>query len=1025
MKYRLALDLGTNSIGWALLRLSPEGDAIAIAKAGARIFSDGRDSKGESLAVTRRNARSLRRRRDRLLQRKTRMLQLLTAHGFFPVNEEERRALVDLNPFEIRARGLNEKLTPAEFARALFHINQRRGFKSNRKTDKKENDSGALKIAIKSFRNQLSQVEGDGHPRTAGEMLYRRMTDETLEPSQRTVRARFRQLRSQNAEGKARIEKSYDLYIDRKMIEDEFDALWSIQTGFDPLVFNEKARAELKDCLLFQRKLRAGKPGRCTLIPEEERALMALPSTQLFRIYQELNNIKLLAPDLSEINLSVEQRDEIAAILVKRQKLTFTQIKKQLNLSGSIKFNLEDERRQELKGNATTSVLASDNRFGEAWHSYPLQRQDEIVKKITTEQSEADLIKWLILETGVREQQAENIANATLPEGYGSLSEKALALINPQLVKQVVTYSAAVIAAGFKHHSRLDASANGEILDALPYYGEALTRHVAFGSGKPNDAPEKRFGKIANPTVHIGLNQVRLLVNALITRYGHPSQVVIEVARDLKQSREQKAETARRQTDNQKRNSRIRTDVALMLGIDEIRVRQSDIQKWILWEELSFDTAERRCPYSGVQISPTKLLSDEVEIEHILPFAQTLDDSLNNKTVAMRQANRIKKNQTPWQAFGAKPVAGFDYKAIIGRAEGMPKEKRYRFAEDGMQRWLRDDKDFLARALNDTSYLCRIAREYVSLICPQDTRVIPGRLTGILRAKLGLNDILGLRGEKNREDHRHHAVDACVIGITDRSMLQKFAAANASTRNREIDRLVEEMPLPWTSYQMDAKRAVNNIYVSHKPDHGHEGALHNDTAYSLLGDGMVGHTKEIDGERVFHKEKLTVLEFSDAKASRHGSLPNGEPKPYKGYKADGNYCIEITKNSKGKWEGEVLSTFEANRIVGELGQFAGVKRLRHPTLSQSNKPLVMRLLINDTVRLKVEGRQVLAKVTSISSNGQIFLAEHFEANTDARNRDKGNAFKYISKTAGSLQKAEGKRVSISPLGVVKDSFFSG
>ena len=259
--------------------------------------------------------------------------------------------------------------------------------------------------------------------------------------------------------------------------------------------------------------------------------------------------------------------------------------------------------------------------------------------------------------------------------------------------------------------------------------------------------------------MHIGLNQIRTVVNALIRRYGRPTEIVVELARDLKQSREQKQETQRRQADNQRRNDRIRKEIAAMRGILEHNVKVADIQKWILWEELSFDVANRRCPYSGVQISAAMLLSDQVEIEHILPFSQTLDDSRNNRTVSMRAANRIKGNCTPWDAREDFEKQGWSYDSILLRAEHMPKGKRYRFAADGYAQWLRNEKGFLARALNDTRYLSRVAREYLTLICPQIgcVRVIPGQMTAMLRAKFGLNDVLGLNGEKNRNDHRHHA----------------------------------------------------------------------------------------------------------------------------------------------------------------------------------------------------------------------------------------------------------------------------
>jgi CRISPR-associated endonuclease Csn1 len=1012
MRYRLALDLGSTSLGWAMIRLNADNQPCAVIKAGVRIFSNGRNPKdGSSLAVTRRDARAMRRRRDRLLKRKARMMRTLIEYGFFPAEETQRKMLETMNPFALRAKGLDAALTPAEFGRALFHINQRRGFKSNRKTDKKDNDSGALKTAINKVR---ATIEAEGC-RTVGEWLNKR------DVAGQTVRARYRQNKIIKDDGKTKIDKSYDLYIDRAMIEHEFDVLWAKQAELNPTLFTEAARADLKDVLLHQRPLKPVKPGRCTFMPDEERAPLALPSTQRFRMYQEVNNLRILRDGLKEEPLTLKQRDDLIASLEENSKRSFTQIKKLLGVGGAVQFNFEDPKRQELKGNTTSAILSKDEYFGSAWFKFDEAKQDTIVLQLVKEENEAKLVRWLQDETGVDEKRAEAIANVGLPEGYGSLCALALARILPELRRDVVTYDKAVQAAGFDHHSHISPSATGEVLLELPYYGEPLQRHVGFGSNDPKDNEEKRYGKIANPTVHIGLNQVRLVVNALIKRYGHPSEVIVEVARDLKQSKDQRDEDSKRQAENQKRNERLRKDIAGVLKISEERVRRDDIEKMILWEELSFDIADRKCPYSGTPIGATMLLSDEVEVEHILPRSKTLDDSLNNKTVALRKANRVKGDRTPWEAFGAQSTAGFDYAGILARAEQMPKGKRYRFGEDGYQRWLKDDKDFLSRALNDTRHMSKVAFEYMKLICP-NTRVIPGRMTAMLRAKFGLNDVLGLNGEKNRNDHRHHAVDACVIAVTDQGLLQRFAKASASAREKQLNRLVENMPLPWGSYRDHVQRAIEAIWVSHKPDHSHEGAMHNDTAYGLHGDGMVSVHKMVEGKRERIEESLKVIEFTNAKANdRHGVLPDGEPRPYKGYKGDSNYCIEIVRNEKGKWEGEVISTFDAYQLVREHG----VARLRHPALSVSGKPLVMRLMIDDAVRLDVDGQTRTMRIATLSGNGQIFMADTSEANVDARNRSKEDAFAYVSKMAGSLQKANASRVSISPIGELRAPGFKG
>lgn len=383
--------------------------------------------------------------------------------------------------------------------------------------------------------------------------------------------------------------------------------------------------------------------------------------------------------------------------------------------------------------------------------------------------------------------------------------------------------------------------------------------------------------------------------------------------------------------------------------------------------------------------------------------------------MALRSANRVKGNQTPWDAFGKQAISDFDYLSILQRAEKMPKNKRYRFGEEGYKKWLKDDAGFLARALNDTRYLSKIAREYVSLICPQNTRVIPGQMTAMLRGKFGLNHVLAISGEKNRNDHRHHAVDACVIGVTDQGLLQRFANSSKIAREKNLDRLVEDMPGPWPNYREHVERAVNRIWVSHKPDHSHEGAMHNDTAYGLLGDGKVGFHKMIEGKREYIQDNLSVIEFTSAKAmNRHGQLPNGDARPYKGYKGDSNYCIEIVKNEKGKWEGEVISTFDAYQIVRQHG----IEKLRHPSLSVSDKPLVMRLVIDDFVRFIVNDATRTMRLVYAASAGTLAFADHNEANIDKRTRAKELA--YIFKTAGSLQKSNARRITISSVGEIND-----
>lgn len=1034
MAYRMGLDLGTNSIGWCLLNLNQQREPDRLIRLGVRIFPDGRKPKdGTSLAVDRRLARQMRKRRDRFLRRRGRLLDALIRHGIMPGDAAERKKLAELDPYALRRSGLDEPLPLAKFGRALFHLNQRRGFRSNRKIDKGANEeSGKIRSAVTVTRGLLDREKA----RTVGEWLARR--HDKREP----VRSRLRGLGAK---------ATYDLYVDRDMIAQEFDALWEKQKSHHPQVLTDVVRDELRDILLFQRPLKPVRPGRCTFEPDDDRAPLALPSNQRFRIYQELNNLRVQSEGFTETPLTREQRDAIATNLLsgkgKNREHSFDQMRRTLKLS--TRFNLESEKRKGLKVCATAAILGSKNRFGASWHALPLSRQDEIVEKILATESEADLTSWLEHECGLSVDAARTVANANLPDGYGRLGRKALSKILPKLAESVITYDSAVKAAGYASHSDFYT---GEIHDALLYYGKSLERHVGFGTGEIGHSDEKRYGKIANPTVHIGLNQLRKLVNAIIEKFGPPDEIIVEVARDLKIShakrREIEDEQAKRQEENDKHRRKL-----LEQGLPD---NTENMLRMRLWTELNRDDpAHRCCPFTGEPISVTKLFSPEVEIEHLLPFARSLDDSIPNKTVSLRRANRDKGNNTPFEAFGHSPK-GYDWAAILERAQAFPANKRWRFAENAMVRYLRDEKDFLARQLNDTAYLSRIAKEYLSAICPPAfIWVTPGRLTAMLRAKWGLNSILSDTNRKQRDDHRHHALDAVVIAVADRSLLKRVADAAGRAHDAGLERLLSDMPQPWDGFRDAVESGIEHVVVSHKPDHGQQDKLHNDLAYGFVeqpdNDGVArvvrrrrideinpGHLgpededgvrdlvlrnqlREVIGDETGTELKKRLLAFSEKTGIRRVrvteklsvvAIPDS---PFKGYKGDSNYAFEIYRDEKGRWRENIVTTFEANQVKPP-------ERLRDRHLAMNGKPLVMRLCKNDLVAIEMEDKRRIMRVAKFSP-GMVALAEHQEANVDARNRDNDDGFAYVYKAAGSLFTARGRRVFVDLLGNVLDPGF--
>ena len=904
VKYRLGLDLGTNSIGWAAVSLDENGEPCGVLDMGVRVFPDGRKDSasgdGPSNAERRREARGQRRRRVRYKRRRADFMKALIDCGLMPREECERKALEQLDPYQLRASALNMKLPTHQVGRALFHLNQGRGFKSNRKTEKGEKDTGPVKEATKRLDEQLSASDA----RTLGELLYlRRYVGDPV---------RFR-----NQNQGTNLKAEYELYPTREMISDEVDKIWAAQEKHHPGVMTEDAKNRLRGIIFRQRDTVSPPVGKCTLDPasdnEDEggfRCAWAHPLAQRFRIWQEVRNLEVQETGRRWRRLTNEEGDTVAQALLEQNKVTFNKIRKLLGLSSDVYFNLESEKRKELLGDATAAKLSHKDLFGKSWRKLPPDKQIAIVDLLLGDKDDAAAIEWLTKHAELNTQGAERVMSAFLPDGHCRLGLRAIKKILPHM-EGGLDYPSAARATGYDHAR----APTGELSPdgRLPHYGEWLKDHLA-GSGDPQDPPDKRWGRYPNPTVHIGLGQLRRVVNALIEGYGTPHQIVVEVVRDLKRSKKEREKIRIEQAANQKKNeARDREIRDLGSGL---RPSYENRLRMRLWEELNpKNVVDRRCPYSGKPISIGQLFSAEVEIDHLIPWQDSWDDSPANKVVCFRSANREKGKSTPYEKFGKTP----EWEGIALRASKLPYNKRWRFGADARKRFERQD-GFLARQLNETAWLSRLAKEYLSAVVrPNNIWVTPGRLTSMIRHKWGLNELLpGYdREAKKRTDHRHHAIDALVVALTDRSLLQHMSGAYDETRSRII------VPPPWEGFDRDQLRPfLDDMVVSYKPDHGTpgkqgstSGQLHNETAYGLIEELKGGWYKVV-----------VRKEVSDL------SLPS-LPKDLDSFKGD----VDVKDALKALWEevqaeGGDAFTFAdraANEgVVDKKGRQKTVKRAR-------------------------------------------------------------------------------------------------
>lgn len=1044
---RLGLDIGTNSIGWCLT----ENDSRIIGL-GALIFSDGRDPKSNTpLAVDRREARGMRRRRDRYLGRRSAFLRALITHGLMPEKADEAKLIAEYDPYPLRQRALDEKLTPYEIGRILFHLNQRRGFKSNRKAERRETNGENGKIA--SGAAQLDIEMQKAGARTLGEFLAGRET--------KRVR-----MGGEN--------QTYDFYPQRHHIEAEFEAIWYRQAAFHPTLLTETARAALHRILFFQRPLKAQEVGYCTfagmngISADERRLPKAHPLFQQRRLYEEVNQLRIVSPGAPDRALTIDERDALIMKLRDKKKVSFDTLAKLIKLGDGERFNKDSENRKELIGDEVRAELADKKRFGARWSHFTAEEQWSIITKIINEEDAEALDDWLKANYKLDDTTAKSVANATLPEGYGRFGETATRRLLVALQEAVITYAQAAQKAGF-HHSDHPM---GQGLDHLPYYGAILTREIAPGKAEYGDTDEQRYGKITNPTVHIGLRQLQKLVNAIIARYGKPDQIVVELARDLKLNDKQREDMNRRlkkDTDAaQKRSEKLQ----------EINMPDTGSNRTLLrcWEELNPENpVDRRCPYCAQPLSINLLFSSEVDIDHIIPYSRSLDDSADNKVVAHRACNRIKGNFTPYEKWGDDEAK---WELISAQVARMKKSKQWRFGPDAMAR-LEKDEAFLNRQLSDTQYLSRISSRYLSSLYNDEegarVYVIPGKMTAMLRRLWGLNSLLPDHNyvenaqsntPKNRLDHRHHAIDAAVIAMTTRGLLQRIAHTASLAEAQQLDRLFGDLAQPWPGFREELGENLARVVVSHKPDHGRTkppsrhrditgGRLHNETAYGLTGDmaadgktPLVVHriplsslkpdgietlpdlslrhslamaTKGLEGKafsaalaafskdhpifkgirHIRVREPLNVIPIRD----KNGNV-------YKAYKGDANARWQLWKRPDGSLKTEVVTMFEAHQKNRQ-------DERPHPAAKK-----ILCLQQNDLIAIERNGgpREIL-RVVKFSTNGSLTLAAANESGRLKERDSKPNdqdPFKYVYLQGSSAIKYKARQVRIDPIGRIFD-----
>ena len=782
----LGLDLGTSSVGWALIDESKS----QIVATGVRVFPEGvaRDKGREvSKNKARREARGKRKQSQRRRRRKQNLKHALTYLGLYPADSKAREELAKINPYALRARALDEQLSLHELGRVILHLNQRRGFKSNARLDKSNEEvSSDMLLEISEL---ASQIHASGS-RSLGEYLH----GLTSQDESRRLRGR---------------------HTRRDMLLGELLLIWHKQSVFYPELLTHEVlwgtrgeviyptkpekltgnpRRILKEfglvgLVFFQRKMYWPKSlvGTCELDPKSKRCPRADRIAQRFRVLQEVNNLEVIKSNGEVIPLTDIQRAIVFEQLSKRKEVKFDALKKKLNLLPGDFFNLEAGDRTKLLGMSTDAHLAEKKYFGSSWWTIEPLKRDLIVRSLLHDDEEV-FLQRAVSEFGFDSEIAEQLLMASLEEGYASYGQTTLEKLVPFLEKRLPLTSkpgepCAIREAGF-----------------IP----SFERPNQLRPTLPNP-PE-----LTNPIVRRGLGEVRKVVNAVIREYGLPDQINVELARETKGT--EKLRTQRIKT--MRKNELERKQAKERIEEYDQKATRNKILAYRLWEQ-----QETKCMYSGRTIGINQLFSSEVNIDHVLPYSRSLDDSQSNKVLCFRDENAEKGQQTVSEWL--KHRQPDKYEKIMQRASQLPYEirvaKKKKLAQESC-----DLTDFINRDLNDTAYITASVVEYLKCLGCQVIGT-KGLYTATLRYQWGLNDLLRSDGLnlKSRDDHRHHAVDAVVIALTNQHRLRELA----KHRGRAT------VSPAWSNLRADVESAVNGIWVSHRPERKVRGQLHEDTHY--------------------------------------------------------------------------------------------------------------------------------------------------------------------------------------------------
>lgn len=881
-------DLGTSSVGWAIVKVDEAQETGSILGMGSRIFSEPTDDKGNPFNADRRAKRLARRQLRRRKRRRRDLNKFLQEVNLLPpFGTSQWDQVMGLDPYLLRYKSIPlealpeedrpmqkaEKLEPPELGRILYHLGKHRGF-SGRDELAEEGAKEEGQEKPKQKKKKKADTEATGEP------------ENPKAATEDDIKKEIEALENQLSKRKLTLgqylyllpakERKRNRHTSRAMYESEFEKLIHAQSEFHPFLRDEAKVQELQQILFFQRPVfwRKSTLGTCRFMPGEDMAMQGSWQSEEFKLWEQLSKLRFTTGNKRE--LIWEEKKHLHDRLWEQKTMSWSAVIKELNafyagkgdkesaLPKYTRFNLEEGGEKQLKGNAVEVELAGI--FGASWKDHPhkeairLTAIPSLLRALTREkvqprakhkESAKPNIRIELLSAkekiDARQQmraqfakdwqlapdQAEKLAQMKIPGGWMRYSQKALDIFLSEMMRGKAIGS---LIGGREEEFKEWRRAN--FPDMQDFTGEILNK-------LPSRASEMKevLGDIRNPMANRSINELRKVVNNLLRYYRDhkPDLIRIEMSRKLRLPKKDRD----KYLSNAKKREKERNDAIADLERNNIAATDLQIKKYLLWQE-----CQEQCFYTGKHIGFEDLFGPhpKFEIEHIFPISWSQDNSLANLTLCEREFNRKKHGKMPWDcydhstpdwdAFVDRVKKRFSWVDKKSKEERMWRKGRHLLADPDSEWFKKYQASIGSRHEKSTEYVARLAVRFLQRLFPdteegkEKVKVTQGGVTAHLRREWSLNSLLSDDPDvKNRKDHRHHALDALVIALSTQALIKRVNEFHK--REEEGER--PKAPLPWDSFCKDAKEQLEKIIVSHRVQRKVSGALHKEMPYGDTG----------------------------------------------------------------------------------------------------------------------------------------------------------------------------------------------